>query len=67
MVAKGSGNFRKAAVCLTDRGVRALGMDLLLGKGFVTTRRVSEGFQQKDLTTNNANGTNRNTADSSFA
>jgi hypothetical protein len=42
-------------------------MDLLLGKGFVTTRRVSEGFQQKDLTTNNANGTNRNTADSSFA
>ena len=28
----------EAAVCLPDQGVSALGMDLLLGKGFVTTR-----------------------------
>ena len=38
MVAKGNGNFREAAVYLPDPGVRALGMDLLLGKGFVITR-----------------------------
>ena len=34
--------------------------------GIFITRRVREGFQQKDLTTNNANGTNRNTVNSSF-
>ena len=69
MVAKGNGNFREAADYLPDQGVRALGFygSTSRPRNIHNPKRVREGFQQKDLTTNNANGTNRNTVNSSFA
>ena len=69
MVVKGNGNFREAADYLPDQGVRALGFYGLTSRSrnIDNPKRVSEGFQQKDLTTNNSNCTNRNTVDSSFA
>ena len=59
-VTKGSGNFREAAVYSPDQGVRALGFNgsTSRSRNIDNPKRVSKGFQQKDLTTNNTNRTN---------